>query len=71
MSTSTASLPWTVTKVKPAAASSTPKMITAAQATARTASPARPTVQVTPARSAAQTTVAAPASILPRKRVST
>ena len=67
----TASLPWMVTKVNPAAASSTPNMIAAAQATARAASPARPGVQATPARSAAHSTVAAPASSRPTKRVST
>ena len=71
MTTLTASEACTVTKVNPAAPSSTPKMIAAAQATARTTSPARPGVQATPARSAAQTTVAAPASIRPTNRVST
>jgi hypothetical protein len=71
MSTLTASLPCTVTKVNPAAAISTPKMIVAAEATARAASPARPGVQATPARSAAQTTVATPARCRPTNRVST
>jgi hypothetical protein len=67
----TASEACTVRKVNPAEAISTPKMIEAAQVTARTASPARQAVQSTPAWSVAQTTVAAPASARPRNRVST